>query len=67
MNLDRMFSLDNFQFSDIKVALRLIIENLAEMSLKIDKVDGKVDNLEIPDISKINQRIQDVDLRVFEG
>ena len=54
MNLDRIFSLDNFQFSDIKVALRLIIENLTEMSLKIDKVDGKVDNLEIPDISKIN-------------
>ena len=49
-----MFSLDCFQFNDLKNAIRLIIENLAEMSLKIDKVNDKVDNLEIPDISKIN-------------
>lgn len=54
MNLDRMFSLDSFQFTDIKNAIRLIIENLSEMSLKIEAVDGKVENLEIPDISKIN-------------
>ena len=54
MNLDRMFSLDCFQFNDVKHALRLIIENLAEMSLKIDKVNDKVEGIEIPDISKVN-------------
>jgi len=54
MNLDTMFSLDCFKFNDVKQALRLITENLSEMSLNIDKVNNKVDSLEIPDISKIN-------------
>lgn len=66
-NLDQIFSLECFKFNEMKGLFRTIFEYLQQFEGQIDMMDNRLNNIKIPDFSKLMKQIQDLDMKVFEA
>jgi hypothetical protein len=62
-----MFNLENFKFISMKNVLANILANLGEMNDKYDLLKEKVNGIEIPDMSKFNDKMADYEKRIVLG
>jgi len=65
-DIDAIFSLDCFKFNDIKKVLNIILANLGSLNDKFINLENKFDKIEIPDVSKLMLRLNEMDKKVFE-
>lgn len=65
-DMDAIFNLDCFKFMDIKKVLNIILANLGELNDKFNSLETKFDKLEIPDVSKLMIKLNEMDKKVFE-
>lgn len=56
-DIDAIFNLDAFRFGDVKKVLNIILANLGELNAKFNGVEEKLNNLELPDVSLIMNKL----------
>ena len=65
-DLDKIFRIESLNFFGIKDVLDQILKNLGELNNKHDMLDIKVNNLDIPDMSKLIIRLDKMDVKIFD-
>jgi len=65
-DLDKIFDIGSLNFTGIKDVLNNILSNLGEINNKHDLLETKVANLDIPDMSKLMQRLDKLDVKIFD-
>lgn len=58
--LNSIFSLDCFHFTDMKKVIQVLIDNVKDLDTRMNNLDHKVGTLDIPDTKAIMKKIEEL-------